>query len=104
MQTAQVVLNGTPTVGPDVLLLRPGINLTTGEAHFRQTFATLTSLEIDVLTLAASIFACDLAFKRGEREEFIRQISLTVPVVNLPAFNSVREPLRFALYRVSHDA
>src|SRR5882724_6082049 len=104
MQTAQVVLNGTPVVGSDVLSLRPSVNLTTGEAHFRQTFATLTSLEIDVLTLAASIFACDLAFKRGEREEFIRRISLTIPVVNLPAFNSVREQLRFALYLVSHDA
>jgi 7-cyano-7-deazaguanine synthase in queuosine biosynthesis len=104
MQTAQVVLNGPPVAGADVLRLRPGVNLTTGEAHFRQTFPTLTSLEIDVLTVAASIFACDLAFKRGEREEVIRQISLTIPVVNLPVFNNVREQLRFALYRVSHDA
>jgi 7-cyano-7-deazaguanine synthase in queuosine biosynthesis len=104
MQTAQVVLDGTSIVDANTLLLRPGANLTTGEVHFRNTFGALTSLEVDVLTLAASIFACDLAFKRGERENITRRIHLTVPVVNLPVFNSVLHTLQFALYRVSHDA
>jgi 7-cyano-7-deazaguanine synthase in queuosine biosynthesis len=104
MHAAQVVFRDTAMVSAPTLCLRPEVNLTTGEAPFRDVFGNVTSLETDILTLAASIFACDLAFKRGERENITRHIDLTVPVVNLPVFQNILPELRFALYRVSHDA
>lgn len=86
------------------LRLRPGKNLVTGESALGLKFGNLTTMEIDLLTIASSVFACDLAFKRGEREEITRNISLTIPVVNLAAFESVLDDIRYALYRLSHDA
>jgi 7-cyano-7-deazaguanine synthase in queuosine biosynthesis len=103
MQKASVVLDDTP-VEPGILRLKPGVNLTTGERQFREVFGKLTSLERDVLVVASSIFACDLAFQRGERENFTRQIDVTIPVVNLAVFNHVVEDLRYALYTLSNDA
>jgi hypothetical protein len=73
------------------LKLRPGVNFVTGEKEFKSWFKTPTSLEVDVLTVASSIFAADLAFQRGERSNFQRQIHLTIPVVNRPAFQNVAE-------------
>jgi 7-cyano-7-deazaguanine synthase in queuosine biosynthesis len=86
------------------LVLYPGKNLLTGAKQFRREFDNVTTLEIDLLTVASSIFACDLAFKRGEREEISRQIELTIPVVNFRAFNAAREEIIFALSILSHDA
>ena len=103
MPRAAVVLDDAGEM-PGVLRLLPAVNLTTGERHFRQAFGTPTSLEIDVLNVASAIYACDLAFKRGEREEFLRQIDLTVPVTNRAVFEAVVPQLRYALYRLSHDA
>jgi hypothetical protein len=84
--------------------LRPGVNFVTGEKEFRARFKMPTSLEVDVLTVASAIFAADLAFRRGERSNFQRQIHLTIPVVNRPAFQNVAEDFRTALWRVSNDA
>lgn len=86
------------------LRLRPGKNLITGESALSSKFGFLTTLESDLLTIASSIFACDLAFRRGEREDITRDISLTVPVVNLALFESVLDDICYALYRLSHDA
>jgi hypothetical protein len=91
-------------LGEESLRLQPGTNLFTGEIEFRSRYGEPTSLEADVLTVASAIFACDLAFKRGERSNFQRQIHLTVPVMNRLAFQNVADDLRFALARVSHDA
>lgn len=102
MSDAIVVFDDVAATG--VLRLRPGKNLKTGEASLRAEFGELTSLEVDLLTLASSVFACDLAFKRGERETITRKISITIPVVNLAVFNSVRDDIRYALFRLSHDA
>jgi 7-cyano-7-deazaguanine synthase in queuosine biosynthesis len=89
---------------PGTLYLQPGINITTGERVFSQIFGTLTSLEEDLLILASAIFACDLAFKRGQRENVPRKIELTVPVINHAAFNSILDELRYTLLVLSHDA
>ena len=103
MPDAVVVFNDIPAdVG--VLRLRPGKNLKTGESALRSEFGDLSSLEMDLLTLASSVFACDLAFKRGERENITRRINLSVPVVNLSTFNYVQPQIHYALYRLSHDA
>lgn len=88
----------------DTRYLRPGINFTTGEKEFSKEFGKPTSLELDLLTLASAVFACDLAFKRGEREKVARKIELTVPVVNLAAFNNILDDLRYTLFVLSHDA
>lgn len=103
MVRAAVVLDDAP-VREGVLRLFPGANLTTGERHFSNYFGAPTSLEVDVLTVASAVFACDLAIKRGERENFTRSIELSVPVVNRAVFEGVLEELQFALYRLSHDA
>lgn len=103
MPNAVVVLDDTPAEA-DTLRLRPGQNLRMGETILRSMFGELTSLEIDLLTFAASVFACDLAFKRGEREEITRRINLTVPVANLAIFRNVDREIHYALYLLSHDA
>lgn len=102
MPRAIVVFDDAPVAAD--LLLRPGINLITGERHFRETFGPPTSLEEDLLIVASAIFTCDLAFKRGEREEITRVIDLTVPVVNRAAFEAILPDLQLALYTLSHDA
>jgi len=103
MNEAEVVFDNSP-VGQGTLALRPGVNLRTGEDNLRTAFGSLTSLEKDLLIVASSIFTCDLAFKRGERENVIRQIKLKIPVVNHALLNSVRREIIFAIYLLSHDA
>jgi 7-cyano-7-deazaguanine synthase in queuosine biosynthesis len=106
MYTASVISNDCyPQDGN--LYLRPGINLITGEEGFQSKVdENPTSLEIDLLTLASAIYACDLAFKRGERENISRKISLTIPVTNYAIFNNSQnvDDLIYALYILSHDA
>jgi 7-cyano-7-deazaguanine synthase in queuosine biosynthesis len=104
MYKALVTIDGTSAAPANTLLLRPGMNLRTGEKDLQSAFGKLTSLEIDILTLASAIFASDLAFKRGERENITRQIELTIPVVNLPVFRAVAAKLQYILFRLSHDA
>ena len=103
MYRAVVYLNDDQPVGEE-LLLRPGKNLLNGSRELKSEFGTITSLELDLLNVSASIFACDLAFKRGEREEIARRIELTIPVVNYATFEAVRDDIRFALFILSHDA
>jgi 7-cyano-7-deazaguanine synthase in queuosine biosynthesis len=102
-RSATVVIDDDAS-GDGSLKLRPGVNFITGEKEFKLRFGTPTSLEADVLTVTSAVFAADLAFRRGERSNFQRQIHLTIPVVNRPAFQNVAEDFRTALWRVSNDA
>jgi hypothetical protein len=102
-RSATVVI-GDEVSGDGSFKLRPDVNFVTGQKEFKSRFGTPTSLEADVLTVTSAIFAADLAFRRGERSNFQRQIHLTIPVVNRPAFQNVAEDLRTALWRVSNDA
>lgn len=105
VRRATVVFSDEAQGEEETLGLRPGTNFFTGETQFRSRYGEPTSLETDVLTVISAIFACDLAFKRGERSNFQqREIHLTVPVTNRLAFQSVADNLRFALARVSSDA
>lgn len=89
---------------PDgILVLKPGANLRTGERDLASAFGSLTSLEQDLLTLAAAIYACDIAFKRGEREDFTRSIQLDIPVVNQALLRSIQDKIVYALYKLSDD-
>lgn len=102
MPRAMVVFDEVPVEAD--LILRPGMNLVTGERHYREVFGAPTSLEEDLLNVASAIFACDLAFQRGQCEEITRGIDLIIPVVNRPAFDGVLRDLQLALYTLSHDA
>ena len=86
------------------LVLRPEGNLYTGIKPFSTIFPSPTSLEQDVLLVASTVYACDLAFKRGEREHITRSIEVTVPVVNFQAFERLKQELEYILYVLSHDS
>lgn len=103
MYKAIVSIEDSQTSEQD-LLLHPGKNLRNGRRELSKEFKNLTTLEIDLLNVASSIFACDIAFRRGEREKISRQIDLTIPVVNHAIFDSVQEKLQYALYFLCHDA
>lgn len=86
------------------LTLCPNINLYTGNKEFQAAFGELTTLEEDILNVGAAIFGTDIALKRGENENIIRNIELTIPVVNLSTFKQVLDDIHYALYILSHDA
>jgi len=85
------------------LQLFPGQNLYTGIRPLEHEFGKLNTLEIDLLNVAAGVYATDLALKRDEREYHIRDIELTIDVVNLNAFEQIKELLEQALLTVSKD-
>lgn len=87
----------------NTLTLKPGFNLRTGIDDFAKYFSDLTSLEKDLLILASTIYASDLAFKRGVREEITRSIEITIPVVNFHLFERLNEQLVQILWLLSHD-
>jgi len=101
---AIVVLDAVESSADEDLVLRPGANLYTGIRAFANAFNEPTTLEGDLLVVASTIFACDLAFKRGERENITRNIEVTVPVVNLQAFERVKNVLEYLLFVLSHDS
>lgn len=85
-------------------MLQPEANLYTGIKPFAKFFNKPTSLEQDLLVLASTVFACDLAFKRGERENITRSIEVAIPVVNVQAFEHLKDELEYILYVLSHDS
>ncbi len=84
---------------------QPGIHLRadqhviTGATEFQNSFGTATSLELDLLLIAASVFSVDRGTPRGEREDFARRLELSIPVVNAgrlqPLAGSIEDALRF---------
>lgn len=105
MKTLVSLASGAPDLSsgdPPDLILCPDRNLLTGLREFRE-FCDPTSLEIDLLHLASAVFACDIAQKRGERENVTRNIELKIPVVNFQAFNAQADDLAYLLYVLSHD-
>jgi 7-cyano-7-deazaguanine synthase in queuosine biosynthesis len=93
----------TRTGRAQALVLRPGWNLRTGVNDFADTFPQPSTLEQDLLTVASAIYACDLAFKRGEREDVTRDIEVTIPVANFHAFEHLNDELTYILWLLSHD-
>lgn len=83
--------------------ISPGQNLYTGIKPFEEEFGNANSLENDLLNLASGIYASDLAVRRDEREHYVRNIELTVDVINYHAFERIREKLEYALFVVSRD-
>lgn len=102
MRRATVFLNGKRDNAAH-LTLCPGKNFRTGIKDFGTVYSNLTTLEQDALLVASAVYACDLAFKRGEREDITRHIALRIPVVNSQAFENVHERLEAILFLLSHD-
>lgn len=96
------VIVGEKVRGHD-LLLCPGKNLYTGINKFIEEFGETNSLEDDLVNLSSGIFASDLAVKREDREHYIRNIEISIEVVNLHLFERIRKDLEGALYVVSKD-
>ena len=85
------------------LQLCPSKNLYTGLQYFEKEFGVTDSLEKDLLNLASGVYAADLAVKRDDRENFLRTIELTVEVVNIHAFERIKDLLSNALLILSRD-
>lgn len=83
--------------------LCPGQNLYSGINYFTDEFGNADSLEEDLFNLASGIYATDLAVHRQNREHYIRTIDLNVEVVNLHAFERIKNLLESALLTVSRD-
>jgi 7-cyano-7-deazaguanine synthase in queuosine biosynthesis len=84
------------------LQLDVGRNIAVNLTPFEQ-LGRVDSLDEDLLRLASYIYAADLAVKRREREQHIRSITLSVPVVNIHAFRRVRAHVEDALTILSRD-
>ena len=86
------------------LTLIPGTNLQTGHRELAMALGvTLSSLEDDLLTLAAAVYACDLAARRDAREGACRTVELAIPVVNRAALQAVVADIVYALHLLSRD-
>ena len=77
--------------------------LSTGESDFREAFGAITTLESDLLLLAASVFAADRASQRGEREDFYRTIHVSVPITNISRLLPLRGAIETVLRKLSDD-
>jgi len=103
MKKVNLILNSSDPK-TEGLTLCADVNLLTGKKEFLNSFATITSLEEDLLNLGATIFGADIATKRGTQEEITRDFDITIPVINLPAFKQICDEIQYALYTLSHDS
>lgn len=94
--------SSSPPPGTHVLLV--GDNLFTGEDDFTIAFGALSTLEADLLLMAASIFAADRAYARGLREDICRALDISIPIVNYARLYPLIPLAEKILYRLSSDA
>lgn len=84
-------------------MLIEGQNLFQGSDDLQRQFGPLTSIELDLLRVAAAIFAADRASARGQRESLTRAISLTIPVESLQFFIERTRSFEMLLRDLSQD-
>jgi 7-cyano-7-deazaguanine synthase in queuosine biosynthesis len=90
--------NGSPVV------LQAGANLQTGERKFDRLFSGITTLEADLLLIAASIFAIDRCVERRPREDLVRGLEVSIPVVNIARLQPLQSAIEDLLRSLSNDA
>jgi 7-cyano-7-deazaguanine synthase in queuosine biosynthesis len=83
--------------------LQLGHHVYTGHNDLEKKFGSVTSLEDDLLNLAASILAVDRGVERGEREEFARRIELSLPIVNIARIQPLVPNIERVLRLLSND-
>lgn len=88
----------------NIPILENGKSLFIGLQDFSVSFGKPTTLEEDVLLLTSAIFAADRATKRGEREDFCREIEIQAPIINISLFNRVLPKIEHVLRLLSNDA
>jgi 7-cyano-7-deazaguanine synthase in queuosine biosynthesis len=93
----------TAESGATKLELIANENLVTGIEDFVEQVGAVSTLEADLLFLASSVYATDLAFRRGDRELFTRSLTLSLPVVNVHAFRAATAHIQKLLYLLSND-
>jgi 7-cyano-7-deazaguanine synthase in queuosine biosynthesis len=84
------------------LELDVGRNVAVNLTPFKK-LGTIDSLDEDLLRFASYVYAADLAIKRRDREQHIRSITLSVPIVNIHAFRQVHRQIEEALTILSRD-
>lgn len=84
-------------------LLKLDSDVLTGSKNVQEHFGGVTTLETDLLTIAASIFAVDRGQKRGEREEFARLLELYIPVTNVGRLQPLIPIVEYTLRLLSND-
>lgn len=94
---------GEVPAAPLGTLLKLDRDVTTGKKSVEETFGEVSSLELDILTIAASIFAVDRGHKRGEREEFARILELHIPVINIGHLQGLMPIVERTLRILSND-
>ena len=99
--SARLVIDGSAS-GADILLY-PVRNLVTGSAAFGHYFGDITTLELDLLNVASTIYAVDVGAPRGVREEHTRSFHVELPVTNHHAFLRTADDLRYCLYLLTND-
>jgi 7-cyano-7-deazaguanine synthase in queuosine biosynthesis len=92
-----------PPSGFDIHL-KLGEHVFTGSAEFQEKFGPPTTLESDLLNLAAAIFAVDRGLPRGEREDFARRVELSIPVVNFARLQPLLPDMERVLRSLSNDS
>jgi hypothetical protein len=75
----------------------------TGRKSLEEQFGEISSLELDLLTLASTIFAVDRGQKRGEREGFARLLELYIPIVNIGRLQGLVPTVEQILRLLSND-
>jgi 7-cyano-7-deazaguanine synthase in queuosine biosynthesis len=94
---------GTDT-GNTEAVLDAETNLQTGENKFEAEFRGITSLERDLLLIAASVYATDRTVKRAEREDAPRDLHISVPVVNIGVLQPETHRIEQILRKLSSDS
>lgn len=94
---------GSDTGNTDIILDATK-NLLTGEGKFKTEFGSITSLESDLLLLAAVVYATDRCAKRGEREDAPRDLNISVPVVNIGVLQPEIRRVEQILRKLSSDS
>ena len=84
-------------------VLEIGVELITGEKDFVKHFGEPTSLEKDLLTIGAAVFAADRGALRAECENFRRFISVSIPVVNFAHLHPLLPRINRVLRKLSDD-
>jgi 7-cyano-7-deazaguanine synthase in queuosine biosynthesis len=102
MTTFHFYRGDTPQVPLGTLLKLDG-DVITGRKSVEENFGEISSLELDLLAIASSIFAADRGQQRGERERFARTLELHIPIVNTGRLVGLVPIIEKTLRRLSND-
>jgi 7-cyano-7-deazaguanine synthase in queuosine biosynthesis len=83
--------------------LKLDTDVITGKKSIEDNFGEISTLELDLVTIASSIFAVDRGQKRGEREDFARILELQIPVVNIGRLQPLIPIVENTLRLLSND-